>query len=76
MKTQIFPGQKILYIENDINRVLKDLKTFYDLIVILDSFRSTTRTARVWENDQEAGIILYVLKHAIIYVLQGIKDNI
>ena len=72
MKTQIFPGQKILYIENDINRVLKDLKTFYHLIVILDSFRSTTRTARVWEKDQEAGIILYFLKHAMIYVLQGI----
>ena len=57
--------KKFRYTENDINRVLKDIKTFDEPIVILDSFRSTTRTTGVRENDQEAGMILYDLKHAI-----------
>ena len=61
----LYWSKKFRYTENDINRVLKDIKTFDEPIVILDSFRSTTRTTGVRENDQEAGMILYDLKHAI-----------
>ena len=61
----LYWSKKFRYTENDINRVLKDIKTFDEPIVILDSFRSTTRTTGVRENDQAAGMILYDLKHAI-----------
>ena len=61
----LYWSKKFRYTENDINRVLKDIKTFDEPIVILDSFRSTTRTTGVRENDQVAGMILYDLKHAI-----------
>ena len=61
----LYWSKKFRYTENDINRVLKDIKTFDEPIVILDSFRSTTRTTGVRENAQEAGMILYDLKHAI-----------
>ena len=61
----LYWSKKFRYTENDINRVLKDIKTFDEPIVILDSFRSTTRTTGVRENVQEEGMILYDLKHAI-----------
>ena len=61
----LYWSKKCRYTENDINRVLKDINTFDEPIVILDSFRSTTRTTGVRENEQEAGMILYDLKHAI-----------
>ena len=61
----LYWSKKFRYTEKDINRVLEDIKKFDEPVVILDSFRSATRTTGVKENDQEAGMILYDLKHAI-----------
>jgi len=61
----LYWSKKFRYTEKDINRVLEDIKRFDEPVVILDSFRSATRTTGVRENDQEAGMILYDLKHAI-----------
>ena len=62
----LYWSKKFRYTEQDINRVLDDVKKFDEPIVILDSFRSATRSTGVRENDQEAGVILYDLKHAIV----------
>ena len=61
----LYWSKKFRYTEKDLDKLLLDIKYYEKPVVILDCFRSITRSTGVKENDSAAGVICYDMKHAI-----------
>ena len=62
----LYWSKKFRYTEKDLDKLLLDIKYYEKPVVILDCFRSITRSTGVKENDSAAGVICYDMKHAVV----------